>query len=186
MTDDPKYDDAELAEAEALARALERGHAPPSSVDDAVDAADVVRMLKAPLLHEDRLEATLAETTQRIAAARRRSRARLFALGAAGGALAMAAAAMLIVRGRSFEPSPHSAAPVAVSATARQPQREAPQAPAGLAAPGLAREGLIQAQIAMLEAPSSEARDALEHALSNYRYERLSEIEQHYRQEATR
>jgi hypothetical protein len=191
MTADPKYDEAELAEAEALARALERGHVPPSKVDDAVDAADVVRMLKAPVLGEERLLARLAETEQRIAAARRRSRMRLLVLGTAGGALAMAAAALLIVRAPRHEAAPLSSASAPGSVTApaaprAEPEPEAPDAAALAHATSSARQRLIQAQLALLQTPSPGARDALEHALSDYRDKRLSVFEQHYAQEHAR
>jgi hypothetical protein len=185
MTDEPK-DDAERAEAEALARALEQVGPSPSAVDDAVEAADVVRMLKAPVLSEERLEAALIETGRRIAA-RRRSRRRLVALGATGSVLAMAAAALLIVRTPLREPAQHSAAPApiatAVSAEAPQAARSAaPDAAATEQAAATARQRLIEAQIALLDAPSAEAREQLEGALRDYRGKHLSLIEQEYAQ----
>jgi hypothetical protein len=184
MTDEPK-DDAERAEAEALALALDQGQLTPSAVDDAVDAAGVVRMLKAPVLSEERLEAALAETERRIAA-RRRWRRRWVALGAMGSALAMAAAALLIVRAPFREATQHSAsppAPVATAVSAEAPQAArsaAPNAAAIEQAAATARQRLIEAQVALLDAPSAEARELLEGALRDYRGKHLSTIEQEY------
>ena len=178
MSDEPPYDEDELAQAAQLARALERGHAPPSEVDDAIDAASVVRMLNAPVLSDERLNAVLASGEQRVADARRRSRARLAVLGTATGVLALAAAALLMVWPERREPS--ARAPVAESPSA--PSAAAVPAPVEVPAGGApaAGEALRQAQIAWLEAPTADARERIERALDTYRGEQLAELERRY------
>lgn len=185
-SDEPPYEDDEHAEAELLASSLAAGEHAPSKVDDALDAAEVVRLLRAPLLSEDRLNAVLAEGELRVAQARKRSRTRIAVLGAATGALALAAAALLMVRTTQHEPS---SAAVAV-APAPSPLPEAPSAPsasaaktAGAAPAGgavSAEQALRQAQIAWLEMATGERREQLERALVTYRGEQLAQLEQRY------
>jgi len=177
MIDEPPSDEHEQAEAAELARALERGHAPPSAIDDAVDAADVVRMLKAPALSADRVDAVVRDGEQRVAAARRRARARIAVFGSAATALALAAAALLIVRAPQSEPSV-AKAPSAPGPAAEAPIQPAPAA-AGAAPSGPAR-ALRDAQVAWLEAPTQEAHVALERALGAYRGEQLALLAARY------
>jgi hypothetical protein len=184
-SDEPPYEDDEQAEAELLARTLAAGRQAPSRVDDALDAAEVVRMLRAPVLNEERLNAVLADGERRVAQARRRSRIRIAALGSATGALALAAAVLLMVRTTQHEPS----AVVAV-APAQSPVPEAPSAPSAEAAKtpgavpaggaGSAEQALRQAQIAWLEMATGETREQLERALVAYRGEQLAQLQQRY------
>lgn len=181
--DEPPYQEDEQAEAELLARTLAAGQQAPSKVDDALEAADVVRMLRAPLLSKDRLDAVLADGERRVAQARKRSRIRIALFGSATGVLALAAAALLMVRTTQHEPSSASVAP------AQNPLAEAPSAPSAAAkAPveppaggaASAEQALRHAQVAWLDAPTGDARERLEHALAAYRGEQLAALEQRY------
>lgn len=175
MSQTPGDDEQELTEAEALARALE-GAEPSRDVEDAVDAAEVVRMLKAPLLAGDRLESVLAVTEQRVAAARRRSRTRIAAYGAAGSVVALAAAALLLMVRPSMEPAQHSAASARVPVTAAPEPQAAPAATGG-APDGAAR--LRHAQVAWLaeQTPSTAVSAELDDALRVYRDAQLAALE---------
>jgi hypothetical protein len=184
-SDEPPYEEDEQAEAELLARALAGGAQPANKLDDALDAAEVVRMLRAPALSEDRLNAVLADGEQRVAQARKRSRVRMALLGSATGALALAAAALLMVRAPQSEPSAAAVAP------AKAPMAEAPRSPSAAAnAPPEAPVGgaasteqaLRQAQIAWLEMATSETRAQLDRALVTYRGEQLAQLERRYGQ----
>lgn len=180
-SDEPPYEDDEQAEAELLARTLAAGRHPPSKVDDALEAAEVVRMLRAPVLSEDRVNAVLADGERRVAQARKRSRIRIAVLGSATGALALAAAALLMVRTTQHEPSA-----AAVVAPAQRPLPEAPSAPSAAAAEtpsagaASAEQALRQAQIAWLEMATGETREQLARALVAYRGEQLAQLEQRY------
>ena len=182
-SDEPPYDEDERVEAQLLARALGLPEQAPSKVDDALDAAEVVRMLRAPVLTDQRLNAVLADGEQRVARARKRSRVRVAVLGSATGALALAAAALLMVRAPQSEPSAVAVAP------AKAPMAEAPSSPSGAAtappeAPvggaASAEQALRQAQVAWLEMATGEARSQLERALVRYRTEQLAQLDQRY------
>jgi len=182
-SDEPPYREDEQAQAELLARALEEGQQAPSKIDDALDAAEVVRMLGAPVLSEARLHAVLADGEQRVARARTRARVRFAVLGSATGALALAAAALLMVRATQHEPSSAAVAP------AQSPSTEAPSAPSAAAkspveAPvgggASAEQALRLAQIAWLEMATAETRAQLDRALVSYRGEQLAQLEQRY------
>lgn len=179
MTQVPEDDEQELAEAEALARALD-GAEPSRDVEDAVDAAEVVRMLKAPVLSDERLEATLADTEQRIAAARRRSRTRIAVFGAAGSMVALAAAALLLMVRPMMEPGQQAVAmaPAPEPAALQAPQ-EAP-AVAATAPDNAAR--LRNAQIVWLgeQSPSTAVNAMLDEALREYRDDQLAALERKY------
>lgn len=186
--DEPPYEEAEQAEAELLARTLAGGRHAPSKVDDALDAAEVVSMLRAPVLSEDRLNAVLADGEQRVAQARKRSRVRIAVLGSATGVLALAAAALLMVRAPQHEPSSVAVAPAVVPAAS--PRAEAPSSPSAAAkappdAPvggaASAEQALRQAQIAWLETPSTDNRQDMERWLAAFRDERFAAIEARYR-----
>lgn len=182
-SDEPPYEEDEQAQAELLARTLGARERAPSKVDDALDAAELVRMLRAPMLSDERLNAVLADGEQRVARARKRSRVRIAVLGSATGALALAAAALLVVRAPQSEPSAVAVAP------AKAPMAEAPSAPsAAAAAPteapiggaASAERALRQAQVAWLEKATGETRDQLDRALVAYRGEQLAQLEQRY------
>jgi len=170
MTDEPPYDDDELAQATRLARALDDGGAREHAQEiDALEAADVVSLLKAPTLNEARENAVLQKVENAIEAARRRTRTKV-ALASGFGALAIAAGALLMVRSERAE-APMTAAP--------SPEPRTEPASAGAAASSKA-SALRDAQIAWLSAPSSDSDAALEHALGAYRDERLAELERRY------
>ena len=177
MTEDDAYDEAELREARALAAVLDGGDPPAHEVRDAVDAAELVALLKAPLLEQPRKEAVLAETERRIAAAKRRTRARLTWIGSAAGALALAAAALLMVR---TQPEPPRSAQTRAEAPAEVPAA-APAAPSTAAAgAGGPDHALRSAQLAWLDAPSPDAATALDRELAAYRGEQLLRLERRY------
>ena len=176
-SDEGDYGEDELRDARALAGALDHGSMPDRAVADAIDAAELVALLKAPLLEGTRAEAILAGTERRIAAARRRARRRLTWIGSAAGALALAAAALLMVRVQrepSRAPELHGEAPVAStpepSAAVRSP-----------AAPAAGHVGRLRAaQIAWLTEPSPDAAATLERELAAYRSEQLAMLERRY------
>jgi hypothetical protein len=182
-SDEPPYQEDEQAEAALLARTLGAREHAPSRVDDALEGADVLRMLRAPLLSEDRLDAVLAGGERRVAQARKRSRIRIAVLGSATGVLALAAATLLMVRTTQHEPSSPSVVP-AQSSVAGAPSVpsaavDAPvEPPAGGAAS--AEQAVRQAQVAWLHAPTGDARERVEHALAAYRAEQLAALEQRY------
>lgn len=166
--------DEELRDARALAEALDRGHAPDRDVGDALDAAELVALLRAPLLDEARAEAVLAEAERRIAEAKRRARRRVTWIGSAAGALALAAAALLTVRVR-HEP-PHAVV-TPVSAPAPAPTSPTSAAPSVAGGSG---DALRAAQTAWLDAPSPSASVALERELAAYRSEQLAVLARRY------
>lgn len=176
MSSDESYEDDELREARALADALDGGGAPERAVGDALDAAEIVALLKAPLLDDARSEAVLAETERRIAESKRRARRRVAWVGSAAGALALAAAALLMVRVQR-EPSRSAEAP-AVAPVATTPAVE-PSSPTALSAAS-GRDALHAAQRAWLDAPSADATAALERELSRYRGEQLAVLARRY------
>lgn len=183
-SDEPPFDADEQAQAELLARTLAGGRRAPREVEDALDAAEVVGMLRAPVLSEQRLSAVLAEGEQRVARARKRSRVRIAVLGAASGALALAAAALLMVRAPQSEPSAVAVAPAA-SPAAQAPSSPSAAAKAGPEAPVAAgavsaEQALRHAQIAWLETATGETRAQLERALATYRVEQLALLERRY------
>jgi hypothetical protein len=186
-SDEPPYEEDEQAEGELLARALAGAERAPREVGDALDAADVVRVLRAPVLSEERLNAVLADGELRVAQTRKRSRRRIAVLGSATGALALAAAALLMVRAPQHEPSSKAVAPAA--APAASPRAEVPSGPSAAAkappeAPvggaASAEQTLRQAQIAWLKMATDETRAQLDRALVTYRDEQLAQLEQRY------
>jgi hypothetical protein len=103
MHDEDDPSEEELREAEALARALDRGHAP-TPPDDALGAAALLRYARrGATLPEARHDAILSEAIQ---GARRRERPirRFFLLSALGLSLA-AAFALVVSRTTRSEPS---------------------------------------------------------------------------------
>jgi hypothetical protein len=172
MTDEPPYDDDELAQATRLSRALDprRGtEAGLHGVDDALEAADVVSLLKAPMLNEARESAVLQKVENAIQAARRRTRTKVV-LASGFGALAIAASALLVVLGRSAE-APMTAAP------SPEPRAEAQSAASAVSPTASA---LRESQIAWLKAPAADTDAALERALGAYRDEELAALARRY------
>jgi hypothetical protein len=167
VSSDESSEDDELRDARALARALDGGAAE-RAIGDAMDAAEIVALLKAPLLDELRSEAILAETERRIIEARRRARKRVAWIGSAAGALALAAAALLMMRVQR-EPSRSAETPAV-----------APVATTPLSAAG-GSDILRSAQLEWLDAPSADAAVRLERALASYRGEQLAVLARRYR-----
>jgi hypothetical protein len=168
MIDDEPFDEAEQHEASALAEAIERGHALDFNIADAFDAAEFVAVLKAPALDEQRFSAVFAQAELRISAARRRARSRRVWFGSAVAALAVAAAAMLMVR---EQPAPTDM---------RAEESMAVSEPAASAAGGGEGTPLRAAQIAWLNAPSPTSAAVLERELAAHRNEQLSALQRRY------
>lgn len=168
--DEAAYDDEELAQARALADAL-AGRPVEPRVADAVDAAELVALLKAPELSEPAETKVLEDVERALERARlgRRTRARL-GLAAAAGTLALAAAALLVVRaGRQAAPQDAWVA-----------STPAPEAPVAGAAPDPAATALRASQIAWLRAPTTESHAALDRALASYRAAQLDALAERY------
>lgn len=114
MTSDDEPTSAELEEAEALARALDRGHAPERSPEDALGAAAFLRYTKdGGALDAARADAILADALERARPPEVPSRARQWGwrvFGALGFAGAATAAALIVARAPFFE-EPASALP---------------------------------------------------------------------------
>lgn len=179
MSHEPPYEEEEAAR---LARALERADRPPeSSIDDALDAADVVRLLRAPTLSEARRDAVLADAQARIARARARARRRLTWLGAGAGAIALAAAALLMVRTRDAPAARHASAPArSAEAHHEAPHEISGEPPIGAAAAPERARALDRAQRAWLGAPTEAASAELASALAAYRTEFLGALERRH------
>jgi len=176
--EEPDYDETELAQARALAAALEAPaseRAPRagevsevSEVGDLVETAEIVQLLQAPALSDERALAVASQIEAALARTRRRRRV-LWA-SAAGAALSMAAAALL-----TFSPAKQDFAEPVMTAS------RAPTSPAAGAAPPMdepaARQTLTLTQVAWLGAPSAERRELVESALRSYRTAFLDELE---------
>lgn len=109
--DDEEPTEAELREAEALARALARGHAPPGTPEDALGAAAFLRHAKdGGALDPSRAEAILTDALARARPPPARAAWRWRIFGALGLAAAGAAGAFLVARAPTR--SPDAALPV--------------------------------------------------------------------------
>lgn len=163
MTEEERYDEAELRDAGALAEALERApelHAPASSASDALDAAELIAASQLTELSEARAEAVLRSVQERIEARRSRRRRR-FALGLAAVASTLSAAAAVLLLMRPTD-SPALQAPVAVSTALRAPE---------------GGQEVVLAQRAWLGDPSPANRAALRGRLAQYRTAYVAELD---------
>lgn len=99
IQDDDEPIAEELEAAEALARALDRGHAGPATPDDALEAAALLRYSKDDgALDERRAAAIFEDAMSRARAPRARSRTRFWFFGLLGLAAAGAASVVLVNR----------------------------------------------------------------------------------------
>jgi len=151
MSDDDDIDARELREAEALARALERGYAADDLPDDALQTAALIRYSKdGGALSEAREDALLEEV---LAAADRAHPAPASRWRWLFGALGLAAAAALLL------------------ILVRAPD----SSPTALPAPNA---GLLEAELARLDDPSAEPRFDAE--MRAYRGEVYAALERRY------
>ncbi len=100
MTDDDRHDETELRGAAALAEALERRPEQRIGAADAADALDAAELISASRrsqLSQARVDEVLRDVHARIDAQRVRRRRRVLGLTAVTGALAAAAAALLML-----------------------------------------------------------------------------------------
>jgi hypothetical protein len=104
IQDDDEPTAEELEAAEALARALDRGHAAPATPDDALETAALLRYSKdGGALDEGRAAALFEDAMSRARAPKARSRTRFWLFGVLG--LAAAGAASLVLVNRAEAPA---------------------------------------------------------------------------------
>lgn len=165
---DERYEEAELRDARALADALDQGGAgaADSRTLDALDAAELIALLKASVLDDARSESILAEAERLIAGSKRRIHNRRVFMGASA-VLAVAAAALLMLR---VQEAPSRT----VDMQAEAPTSMAPRAPESAAMP------LIAAQLAWVNAPSAATSGAVERELRAYRRAHLATLARRY------
>src|SRR5690242_11030831 len=117
--EEPPYDERELEEAQRLAALLERRPVDARGIAAAADAADVVRVLRAPVLSAAREDAVLDTALAAIAQHKRKARFQILAVSGAG--VAALAAVALLTFVRPSAPSPEGAA-VSTRAPAAAPR----------------------------------------------------------------
>ena len=150
--DDEEPTAEELEEAERLARALERGHAPGAAPEDALAAAALLRFAKdGGALEEERGQRILEDALAGARPPPARPRLRFTLLGLLGLAAAGAASVVLVQRGQTAEGE----------ASLPAPPRE-----------------LLEAQLAAANGPSSLA--ALDDETARYRGAVYAKLRERY------